>query len=190
MIPGIQRKTEGQMMSLFLKSTLKTVPVSWPKVLALSHSIVTSVSLPLPTIAPELHYTLHTWSHCRMLLHPPAVKESAWCCIYCSLVLIYLFIYSISSTKLCKFPNDHWMCDSLVIMFCLVRFCYHAKQPQHYYEWLIYDLTDAQTLIFLKFKKLHVYPHIQKPNNVPCHHLKFFYIVNPKIQDLTLNIIS
>ena len=75
------------------------------------------------------------------------------------------------------------MCDSLVIMFCLLRFCYHAKQSQHYYEWLIYHLTDPQTLIFLKLKKLHVYPHIQKPNNVPCHHLKFFHIVSPKIPD-------
>lgn len=30
----------------------------------------------------------------------------------------------------------------------------------------------------------------QNPNDTPCHYLKLFYVINLKIQDLTLNIIS
>ena len=109
LIPGIDIKTEGQMMSLFLKFILKTVPISRPEVLALPtlHSVLGFLAPPKDHAV--LHYTLHTQSHCRMLLHTLAVEESAWCCIHCSPVLIYFFIYSFfSSTELFIFPNDHW----------------------------------------------------------------------------------
>lgn len=109
LILGIDIETEGQMMSLFLKFILKTVPILRPEVLALPtlHSVFGFLAPPKNHAV--LHYTLHTQSHCRMLLHTLAVEKSSWCCIHCSPVLIYLFIYSFfSSTGLFVFPNDQW----------------------------------------------------------------------------------
>lgn len=131
--PEIHFETEGQMMSLFRKSSHSVIWSANP-----SHtSECPRFPCPSPMITPTFHDTAHSFS-------PQNVPSSSWfrgnCLIlhvllpfYLSVHLfVFLFFVFVSSAEVFIFlvmTNRH---GSWVIVICILRFCIHPGWPQNY----------------------------------------------------------